>query len=209
MTPADRAALLRKYRILAAWRRLKDESAMNEGEGHGDTSGRRIDGDPGNQSATTRGELRALSQEFPGALRELDVLGLTEILRRIDCLSEQAGDEEASPHVPGRDEHDHDHDPWMTWIVAYHALMRAVLVIKRKAGRARHSSAASVAQALATIRTTSGLSLDESFVHAVIHPPAGRLGIVVLTALATHFQVPAMEISRTLFPPRRPPPYEL
>jgi hypothetical protein len=51
--------------------------------------------------------------------------------------------------------------------------------------------------------------LDAAFVRAVRRPPGGRLAVLVLKQLAEHFGVPAAQISATLFPPRRPPPYAL
>ncbi len=40
-------------------------------------------------------------------------------------------------------------------------------------------------------------------------PPGGRMGVVVMRALADRFGVPAAEIAVALFPVRRPSPYEL
>lgn len=175
----DRAALLRKYRLLAGWRRVRDAGV---GEG------------------PDRAALRALSQEFPGALRELDVLGQAELQRRIEVLAGGA----ASASSDGS-EH-----PWIPWIVAYHRLMRAALVAKRAAGRARRLPRAALDEVLAAAGTGAGDALiDEAFVHAAAHPQGGRVGVVVLRALGRHFGVPAARISVTLFPPRRAAPYAL
>jgi hypothetical protein len=94
---ADRAAMLRKYRLLAEWRAVRDRGAA---------------GGP------DRAALRAMADEFPGALRELDVLGLEELSRRSELLA-------------GAD----DAPPWLAWIVGYHRLLKAALVAKRAAGR--------------------------------------------------------------------------
>jgi hypothetical protein len=51
--------------------------------------------------------------------------------------------------------------------------------------------------------------VDESFARAAAQPTNGRLAVVVLRTLSRHFEVPPKEISTTLFPPRRPPPYVL
>jgi hypothetical protein len=172
ISDADRQALLRKYRLLADWRRVRD-------------------GGPG--TAPDRAALRALSLEFPGALRELDVLGLTELLRRLDLLA--AGSDE---------------EPWPSWILAYHRLMRAALAAKRAAGRARRLSAAALSEVLAAADAAAGGALvDEAFARAAAQPAGGRIGVVVLQTLGRHFGVPAQRISATLFPPRRPPPYDL
>jgi hypothetical protein len=80
---------------------------------------------------------------------------------------------------------------WMLWIDGYHALMKQALAAR--SGRARGE-----------LRTTDG-----AFEQAVLSPPGGRMGVVVLRALAIRFGVPAATIATALFPPRRPSPYEL
>ncbi len=40
-------------------------------------------------------------------------------------------------------------------------------------------------------------------------PPGGRMGVVVMRALAQRFGVPARTIAAALFPVRRPSPYDL
>jgi hypothetical protein len=187
VTPTDRAALLRKYRVLAGWRRAKDESVARI---HADAA-------PSDPKA-----LRTLSNEFPGALRELDVLGLPEILRRIEQLARRAR----------RSTRNGTSDPgisWVPWILAYHALMRAALVAKRAYGRTRGVSAAAMPEVIRTASATAGVPIDEHFLHAVARPPGGRLAVVVLGEMARRFDVPATKISTTLFPPRRPAPYVL
>src|SRR5689334_13660305 len=64
-----------------------------------------------------RAVFRALAREFPGALRELDTLPLDEIDRRAHELSQV---------VSGTA----DPSPWMAWMHAYHATMRAALFLK-------------------------------------------------------------------------------
>jgi hypothetical protein len=78
------------------------------------------------EGVAPRRELLALAREFPGALRELDTLPLEEIERRRVALAAPRAEE-----AP---------EPWMTWMIAYHATMRAALYIKaRLAGpRAAH-----------------------------------------------------------------------
>ncbi len=80
---------------------------------------------------------------------------------------------------------------WMLWIDGYHALMKQALAAR--SGRARGESRAT----------------DGAFEQAVLSPPEGRMGVVVLRALALRFAVPAATIAATLFPPRRPSPYQL
>jgi len=69
----------------------------------------------------TRAELRALAAEFPGCLRELDTLGATELTRRQQACAAGA------------------HEPWMDWIAAYHAHIRAALAARAGGTRVRTS----------------------------------------------------------------------
>jgi hypothetical protein len=162
----ERRALLRKYRLLAAWRRARDGGGV---AGDGDCA--------------APAALRRLADEFPGALRELDLLRLAEIERRVRVLQR----EETSGGQAD------DDDDWIAWIAAYHGVMREALAIKR-ALRGGEPVAAGV---------------DRAFAEAVGRPPGGRLSVLVLRLLGERFGVPAARISATLFPARRPPPYTL
>jgi hypothetical protein len=136
------------------------------------------------------GGLRALAAEFPGCLRELDTLGLPELERRARVAAD------AAAGAPG--------EPWLSWIGAYHALLRGALAVRAPAG------AAGGAATRATLASAAaGLAIDETFVAAVLTPPGGRIGVVVLRALAVRFGVPAATIAAELFPARRPSPYAL
>ena len=103
-----RVALLRKYRLLCSWRRGKDRSF--EAGAHESTEG-----------LASRADLRTLSEEFPGALRELDRLGLPELERRVAVLA--TADDPDEPNQPDEE--------WIAWIASYHAIMRGVLAHKR------------------------------------------------------------------------------
>lgn len=95
------AALRRKYGLLARWRRAKDSSAAGSGD---------------EKEVAAPAAMRALAAEFPGALRELDLLGLPELERRLACLG--------APTL------DPEREPWVAWIGAYHALMQAALALR-------------------------------------------------------------------------------
>ncbi|HMI87358.1 MAG TPA: hypothetical protein VK550_24890 [Polyangiaceae bacterium] len=145
-----------------------------------------------------RAELRALAREFPGALRELDTLPRAEIERRRASLREALlGDAPA---------------PWMTWMVAYHATMRAALFVKARLARARDVPTDRAASALPreTARAIaedaarhSALPIDEAFVQAVARPPARRVNAAVFERLGRELGVPADEMWQALFPTRR------
>lgn len=136
------------------------------------------------------GALRTLAAEFPGCLRELDTLGLPELQRRARACADATCEE-----------------PWMEWIATYHALMRGAFAVRDPA---RASAAAGDLAALAALASSAaGLAVDEAFVAAALAPPHGRVGVVVLRALAARFGVSAPEIATSLFPVRRPSPYSL
>jgi hypothetical protein len=81
-------------------------------------------------------------------------------------------------------------EPWMAWIDSYHTLVRRALAARD--ARARGES-----------------PTGDAFEQAVLSPPGGRMGVVVMRALADRFGVPASTIAAALFPVRRPSPYEL
>ena len=141
-----------------------------------------------------------LAAEFPGALRELQTQPMDELERRAAALEAAAARDGVVV------------EPWMEWLRAYHALLRAALDHRRRSPR---SSALSASAASATIddaaatRIARALSaesdfpVDEAFARAVLRPPGGRLGDVVLRRLATVFGVDAATIARALFPRQR------
>ena len=173
LTPDVLAALLRKYRLLARWRRAKDLSARSSA----DAAGAVAFVDPAEVASPAA--MRALAQEFPGALRELDLLGAAELERRGACL--QAALEQDGPAC------EPDGERWIGWIAAYHALMQLALALRSP------SPPAGPPPAIA----------DDAFLRDVQRPPDGRLSAAVLQALARLFQQPADELRTVLFPRRR------
>ena len=141
-----------------------------------------------------RGELLALAREFPGALRELDTLPRAEIERRRGELrAALLGDPIA---------------PWMTWLIAYHATMRAALFVKARLARSGvHATSVPGELAREIARDAerhAGVPVDESFVQAVARPPARRVNAAVFERLGDELGVPADEMWQALFPSRRP-----
>jgi hypothetical protein len=133
--------------------------------------------------------LRTLAREFPGALRELDTVTVEQIdARRRALAAATAG---ASVEL------------WMEWMVAYHATMRAALVVKARLSRARDLSDAFAAAARDEASRRTGLSIDDDFVRSVARPPEGRLNRAVFERLGQKFGVSPDEIWQTLFPARR------
>ena len=140
----------------------------------------RVARDAGGPEAS-RGQLRELSRRFPGSLRELDTLGEAELRRR-------ARDAAAGAPLA----------PWMSWIAAFHRMMRAALLVK-----AERTPAADDAALAERIARELGVVVDPPLVRAFRRPPAGRLTPLVLAELARRFDVAAEEMRACLFPRRR------
>lgn len=118
-----------------------------------------------------RDVLRALAEEFPGALRELDTLPLAELEGRAAAL-EASGSE-----------------PWMRWLAAVHAWSRAALWLKAHPGDLAGASA------------RAGRAVDSAFAAAVARPPRRRLVRAVLERVAADFGADPDAIEARLFPP--------
>jgi len=140
-------------------------------------------------AVAARAELRALAREFPGALRELETVRTDEIDRRARSLVQAAS---GAPV-----------EAWMAWMIAYHAVMRAALLVKAQLARTGGVPSDSDRAIAADASRRSGLSLDRDFVRAVANPPDGRLNIVVFQCLGRSFGVAPDVIWEALFPARR------
>jgi hypothetical protein len=81
-------------------------------------------------------------------------------------------------------------EPWMAWIDGYHALVRRALAAR-------------------DARARGAPPTEDAFERDALSPPGGRMGVVVMRALAVRFGVPASTIAAALFPVRRPSPYAL
>jgi hypothetical protein len=138
--------------------------------------------------------LRDLSITFPGSLRELDTLGLPELRRRAAATLAAA-----RGAVP---------EPWMAWIIAFHRLLAAALLIKRAAGSRHGPTIGQVTRdtLMADASQVAGMAVGITMFEAFVHPPGGRLAPLVLREVAARFDVPLDEVVRTLFPSRRPGP---
>lgn len=141
-------------------------------------------------SIAARADMRALAREFPGSLRELDTVHLDEIDRRTRVLTEAAQGDTVV-------------EPWMIWMSAYHATMRAALFVKARVARSPLLSD-DRARAIAESATSHlGQPIDEGFVRTVASPPRGRLNAFVFERLGQGFGVAPELIWQTLFPSRR------
>ena len=152
------AGLARKYRTMAEIRRDKLRT------------GRR----------TPREAMRSLAREFPGALRELDVLPLREVDRRAAALEVAARDSGPT-------------EPWMRWMARQHALLRAALRIKA------HGRGAAIDAGLAA-RLAAEEGVDVRFALRCARPPGGRLNALVLEWLIEETGATAEALTAALSP---------
>lgn len=136
-----------------------------------------------------RDVLRVIAKEFPGALRELDRLPVDEIVRRAQTL------EEAAIGM--------GHEPWMDWLVAYHALMRAALFVKAQWAKAEDAILDERLASEATLHAR--IEVDADFVRAIRRPPGGRISHVVMDRLALRFGVAREVIEEAITTPSRSP----
>lgn len=174
-TAEDLRILAAKYRALAQLRAQRD--------------------DPAGPAQPDRLTLRTLAAAHPGCLRELDTLGLAELVRRAEALQAAA---EGTARAP-----------WMTWIWGYHALMRAALAVKMGLRQTTTLTDAALAALVQQGTAAAGFRVDAAFVASVKRPPGGRLSVVVLRSLGAMMNTRPATIAATLFPLRRPSPYTL
>lgn len=132
--------------------------------------------------------LAALAAEFPGALREIDVLPLETLAARIAAL--------AAAELTGVTE------PWMTAQVAFHRLARGALVAKRwLAGRKVVDEAVRAAFSAAHLGAEAQVYAAD--LGRVAAPPGGRVMTLVYEKLGDELGV-SPEDARALVEPTRP-----
>jgi hypothetical protein len=174
-TPTELEDLANKYESLVRLRANRDHEASSNGNGA--------------HHASVRDLLRELSRKFPGSLRELDTLGLLELQRRAKVARAAA--------AGGARE------PWMAWILAFHRLTAAALLIKRDLAARRRGRPVNEGASRKQATELARFTLEPPLVASLIHPPGGRLAPVVLRELARRFAVEPRALSETLFPSRR------
>ncbi|MEZ4372657.1 MAG: hypothetical protein R3B07_17675 [Polyangiaceae bacterium] len=131
-----------------------------------------------NSAEDVREPLRELAREFPGSLREIDVLSSGRIQKR---ALELQGSLEAPE--------------WARVTHAYHLLMRVTLWLKAELG------AGASAQRLAdSVEAEFGVACAPSWIERVKKPPRGRLNDLVFEALAAQFERSVPDLRRLIFP---------
>lgn len=144
---SDLVALRRKYAALAAWRAQKSRDGTEP----------------------ERAALRALAVEFPGALREIEVLSIETIESRLAALDRCIA-------------HDEPAALWMRAMDGFHRWMRAALWVKRRA-RARDCVEDHTTLARDASRQF-GLLIDSAWIQSVLTPHDGRVRPLVIAAVA-------------------------
>jgi hypothetical protein len=136
-----------------------------------------------------------LAEEFPGALREVDVLALEVIEARIDALARA---ERAPAKIAS----------WMHAQAVFHRLMRGALTAKRWLhGRKRVTAAtrAAFAEALPTLARSADAKLFLDDLDQIANPPRGRLMVVVHAKLAETLGLSEAEARALVFERRQRP----
>jgi hypothetical protein len=176
---ADLARLAAKYQTLATLRR------------------ERAAGVPLPGAAT----FKALAREFPGALQELDTLPLELIEARAVELAAAARAVEAAGHpAGGADGRSETLPRWMSWLFAWHALMRGALLVKAALRGARDVDDARAGELAARAAAAAGVPFPTALVHGVARPPDGRIARLVVAHAATCFEVAPEVFTDAVFP---------
>lgn len=175
VTPEMIASLRGKYREI---KRLRDEHAAH-------ASGPGVLG----EARDPKRDMAALARRFPGALRELDELPMAVVEARLAALDLAI----AASTVP----------QWAALQLGYHGTFRAVLRIKRSAGRLRDLSALEAAlddlRAQAHDDEPIWADLDPRSLASIVRPAGGRLHPWVLAHVARIFGVSSATVAQSLY----------
>lgn len=137
------------------------------------------------EAVPERAVFKDLATRFPGALRELDTLPMTVIeARKLALRAVLQG---------------HMIEPWMAWMVAYHALTRVALWVKLRTAKQPDVTEERANQLRLGIEREFGFGVDEQFVVDVACPQAGRINVVVMERLEKRFGVSVTELRRGIF----------
>jgi hypothetical protein len=140
-----------------------------------------------------RADMASLAEEFPGALRELDMLPLRVLAARLDALT-------TAERSPGRTE------PWMLAQSLFHRYARGALVTKRWLGgkkRITEATREAFIAALPDLPRSADAALFVDALEDVASPPRGRVMDLVHARVALHLGVTATEVRALVFAPRR------
>jgi hypothetical protein len=137
-----------------------------------------------------RPAMTKLAEDYPGALREIDVLHVDVIMARIAALTVAERDGSAA-------------EPWMLAQTEFHRVSRALLATKRwLAGRKEITTA--VRSEFASAKLTLGVDgiVVAEDLEAIAAPPRGRLMDLVHAKVALALDVSEPEARDLMFGPR-------
>lgn len=141
-----------------------------------------------------RERMAELAVQFPGALRELDDLELSEIRRRIEALDAVLAGRTAE-------------EPWMEAVALFHALARGALVVKRWLGGRKRVDAALLrrfAEEQPSLPFADDAGEWAAEIARIAAPPRGRVTDVVFWRLARTLGIAERQARRLVFGvPRR------
>jgi len=146
--------------------------------------------DAAGSSGDPRPRMRALAARFPGALREIDELPEALLDARIAALEAARRGEAPLPR-------------WARAAADYHGWMRAILRLRRVAGRLRDRQRALewIAGSYAPSEHEPAASELTRVVEQVLRPPRGRLNPWLFAHLAARHGLSAAELESEIFPP--------
>ena len=155
---------------------------------------RLADGTGDADEATTRARMARLSSQFPGALREIDDLELTEINLRIAAVEAVLrGDREV--------------EPWMEAVAMFHALARGALCAKRWLAKRRRVDAEVERAYIAAVPALEFPEEARSWaaqLARIASPPRGRILDVIFARMARELDIGEREARTLVFGiPRR------
>lgn len=130
--------------------------------------------------------LRPLAREFPGALRELDILPLRLLDQRVQAIAD--AERGATP------------EPWIEWMLAYHDRMRLALSVKERLRGAGPSNSTLIAQIASELTWERAAPCSAEFVARVARPPRGRLNTLIFETLEAELGLPRNQLESALFP---------
>jgi hypothetical protein len=144
--------------------------------------------------AQVRARMGRLAARFPGALREIDALELSEIRSRIEAIDRVLARTARA-------------EPWMEAITLFHAMARGALAVKRWLGGRKRVDAALVRrleqEAGALPFPEDARAWAAELAH-VASPPRGRVTDAVFARLARTLQTSERAARRMVFgAPRR------
>lgn len=148
-------------------------------------------GEPGgSEPEVAKAKMRALAEEFPGSLRELDKLEAEAIASRVDEIERALRSDVSAP--------------WMDQMVAFHLELRSALSLKRILGKQAQARPADLESACRQVSDDLGVDCTIALAEDVVARDDGRLSQMIIERVARAAGVTAVEVEDNLFPEKNP-----